>query len=300
MNKFIKSNYKSKFPKIAIDKDSSDLYEVKLSDYDNYINAVDKLIQKKKEDKRDLFREYILDKNMPKCCKYRGEINDMIDVIDQYLGRTIYSDNLFKLPYCDEKKGIRDAISILGISGSGKSWWIARYCELYKDLYPENDVFLITANKKSDPEFKNFKKKKLVVDREKIKQINFNEASFKNSCVILDDIESNDDGINFFIRELRDMLFEKSRKHNTIILSVCHKALSGRQTIKQNLECNGCVVFPRHNPKESRNVLRTYFDLDETQIKKVMDEKINNRWVYINKIYPRYYITEDKLQLLDL
>lgn len=49
MNKFIKSNYKSKFPKIAIDKDSSDLYEVKLSDYDNYINAVDKLIQKKRK-----------------------------------------------------------------------------------------------------------------------------------------------------------------------------------------------------------------------------------------------------------
>lgn len=301
MHRIITTKYFNNFDNvIGINRKNFNTYKLVEDKYDKYSKAVDKLVKSENENEKDLIKEYITDGNIPKRCSLRGKVNDMIDVIDLFLHRTIQLKKPYMFKFPMGINGNRDAISINGIAGSGKSWWIARYCELYMELYPSNTIYLITANVVNDKEFKKIKHKKLVVTRDIISQAKFDEGSFPNSLVILDDIESSDDGINLWIRGLRDMLFEKSRKHNTVILSVSHKALCGRLTVKQNLECNGVVVFPRHSPKEIRSLLNTYFDLNETQIKKILAEKINSRWVYVSKVYPRYYITDKKIQLIDL
>ncbi len=266
--------------------------------YENYSNAIDKLLDQteKDEDERLVIREYLEEKTRPKLRKYRCRINDMLIVLDKFLGRSVDMDEIFKMP-SDE---IRDAINIYGISGSGKSYWSSEYCKRYKKLYPDRKIYLITTNKHDDDHYKKIGINKLDLSNRKIiDSCDFDEKTFANSLVIFDDIETHDRGIDLFVRHLRDMLFLKSRKHRTNILNVIHKSLDGYKTTIPNIECTGCVIFPRYNWSGAVRVLETYFAITPCQMKLIHSTKKLSRWVYIHKVFPKYMIHKDKIQMID-
>lgn len=287
------SKSRSKNPVAVCD---DEIYYIKSRDYERYIDAVENIVFKNLGYNDDNIVDIILNKEKPpKNAKIL--INNLENAIDIKLKRVL-NGRFYKYPLCENMQ--RDAIVIFGQSGSGKSYWANNYCRLYHSLYPKNNIIMITCNEKIDETFKGLPYKRLLLnDTEKVKNMKYDEATFKNSLVILDDIETNNKEIKKFARNLRDILYEKSRKHKTVILSIIHRALQSNHTITQNNECTGVVIFPRKNPRESRNILDRYFDLDGNTIKEIMNEKRNSWSIYVHKEYPRFYLTEKKIKMID-
>ncbi len=271
---------------------------IKEMPYECYTNAVDKLLEDLNETsgEKDIIREYLEEKTRPNLRKYKSKISDMLVVLDDYLDRTLAVDDVFKLPCVSP----RDAINIYGISGSGKSYWASQYCKRYKKLYPKRSMYLITTNKSDDDHYKNMGIKKLdLSDREIIDECDMDETTFTDSLVIFDDIETHDRGIDLFVRQLRDLLFLKSRKHGTNIINVIHKSLDGHKSLIPNIECTGCIIFPRYNWSGAKRLLETYFAITPSQMKLIHSTKKSSRAVYIQKVFPKFMLYQDTAQMID-
>lgn len=273
--------------------------------YENHDKAIDEILELKsiKENlgskfddyEKTIIKDYLNERTIPKIRKYKTYISDMLYALDRCLNRSIDGQNFFRYP--GDK--IRDAINIYGISGSGKSYYAMQYCKRYRKIYPDRKIYLVTTNIHDDDLFRNLGIKKLSLSRDVIKKLKFDEKTFKNALVIFDDIESDDRAISEYVRRIRNMLFLKSRKHHTSILNIIHKALGGHDTVTCNNECTGGVFFIRHNWAESKRLLSKYFELNDSQLKMVYATKKSSRCVYVHKIFPKFLICDDKIQMLD-
>lgn len=283
---------------INCSKSKKKLIYITKSNYDEYTEEIEKLLDTyiNDEDQRKILYSFVEERTLPRG-KYRKMISNMISALDIKFGRVIEIDKCMRYP----NPLTRDAINIYGMQGSGKSYWTRKYVNIYSKVYPDKEIYLLTTNTENDPLYNNTGIKKLNITRELIENVNFDETTFENSLVIFDDIEHYDQGIYTWIRNIRDILFLKARKHNVDVINVIHKGLNSRLTSIPNNECNGCVIFPRFNTQEARKILQNYFELNNKQIETIFSKEMkkNSRWVYINKVYPKYLICENGTQLLD-
>lgn len=283
--------------KKVIALDDKNQYTIDEKDsYEDYIDNLQLLLDKYVKNNADIdyVRDCVEERKLPRG-KNRKIVGDIINSLDDFYTKTIKSKNIIKYPYSERP----DFINVYGSAGSGKSYWTCCFAKQYKEKYPDNQIYLITTNVEDDSNYKGIGMKKLVVSRDIIDGLEFDESSFEDSLVIFDDIEHPDVGIYTWIRSLRDLLFLKARKHNTDIVNVIHRALDNHNTKIPNDECNGCVVFPRHSWTQAKKVLTTHFNLTNCQLRKINSLKKNNRHVYISRIYPKYAIASNDIILLD-
>lgn len=65
------------------------------------------------------------------------------DVKHPFIEYTLKEEEQF-LPISDPNKE-RSVIYITGQSGSGKSWWVAEWCKRYKQMYKNNNIYLLSS-----------------------------------------------------------------------------------------------------------------------------------------------------------
>lgn len=176
----------------------------------------------------------------------------------------------------------RDSIYLTGVSGSGKSKWIADYLDNYKDKHPDNDILYFSSLER-DECFDSLnptciKKSKLLEDPiEDIKEIG-------NSVCIFDDTNAiRDNSYNRLVNGLRDSILETGRHHDITILCTSHIATDGAKTKYPIRESHSMVVFPLGNMQIDR-LLSTYAGMNKKAIEKI--KKLGSRWVMINKHAP--------------
>lgn len=297
---FVLSKNKTKDEPVAYN--SKEKWYIDKISYEENDKAIDNIldlniVEENKFDnyEKTVIKEYLNERTVPKSRKYKIIISDMLYALDRYLNRSVEGSDFFKYP----NNKLRDAINIYGISGSGKSYFAMQYCKRYRRIYPDRKIYLVTTNIHDDEIYSNLKIKKLGLTRDIIQKLKFDEKTFENSLVIFDDIESADRAISAYVRGIRNMLFLKSRKHHTSILNIIHKGLGGHDTAISNNECTGGVFFVRYNWNESKSLLSKYFELTNSQLKIIHATKKTSRWVYIHKIFPKFLICSDRIQMLD-
>jgi hypothetical protein len=100
----------------------------------------------------------------------------------------------------------RDVIYCCGLGGSGKSYYIANYCEKYQNLHKRNKVYLFSECTE-DPVFD--KKKyinRIIIDDELLEgKIEWNEFE---DCCIMDDIDALSVKYKEYITELKNKLLK--------------------------------------------------------------------------------------------
>jgi hypothetical protein len=186
---------------------------------------------------------------------------------------------------------------ISGQSGSGKSTWISNYAQTYKKLFPNNSIYVISRHNE-DPVLDKIKGIKRLELDEEILEAEIDIEDFKDSLIILDDIETiSDKKINKLITNLRDDLLQNCRHHNIYLCCVSHSILNYGYTRSLILESDLIVFFPRSGGYQIKRYLKEYQGYNKEQINIIM--RLPSRWVCINKnTYPPSVISENDIYIL--
>lgn len=187
-----------------------------------------------------------------------------------------------------KNKGGRDIIYVCGKNGSGKSYYVGEYVKMYHSMYPE-DRIICFSRLMSDETFQKLGIEKYLfrihVD-DAILENHFDLSDFKDSLVIMDDIESSQVSkvIIKYLHNLRDDLIENGRHFNINLLLTNHQIMNYKDTRTLLDECSSIVIFPNLNiPYQITRLLKAYFNFDNKQIKKIFN--LNSRWVCLNLKY---------------
>jgi len=220
----------------------------------------------------------------------------------------------------EQEANIRDVIYVAGVSNSGKSTFISQFLKMYKEIYPDNPVFIFSAVP-TDKAFKWLEEldekhiKKLKNDEEYERQfvrIPLDE-SFKemlddgdewtvddlfHSAVIFDDIDViQDRQIRDAVRKLRGQCLQIGR-HNAITTICTSHMICDRERTKLLLcESTKIVLFPRSGDENSISYcLKQYCGFTKEQITNFLN--IPSRWCMVNKTYPKYVMGKNTCYLL--
>lgn len=188
-------------------------------------------------------------------------------------------------------------VFISGMSGSGKSTWIANYAKNYKKLFPKNNVIVISRHDEDDVIDKIGKIKRIKLTDE-ILDAEIDIKDLANSLIIMDDIDTiPSKPIANLIARLRDDLLENARHHNIYMCCVSHQILNYKNTRHLILESDSIVFFPRSGGYQIKRFLKEYISLEKDKINMIM--KLPSRWVMINKnTYPNTLISENDIYIL--
>lgn len=186
-----------------------------------------------------------------------------------------------------DKTSDRATIYVAGASGSGKSYWVAQYCEEYHKSYKNNPIWLISENEE-DPAFDS----KPYIKRLIISDMDTNPVDFKDfsDClVIFDDTDCLKGTLGKAIDSLRDKLLKNSRKFKVSVITTNHDACGIK--LKSVLNESRMIVFFLLNYNRSLKYLcEQYLGLNKNVIEKLRKNK--SRWTCFVKNYPSYIIQQ--------
>jgi hypothetical protein len=193
----------------------------------------------------------------------------------------------------------RYSIFTSGNSGSGKSTAIAQFLKDNKPKTKGAGIFLFSPIQ-DDKALSTIKNLIHIDLRELEDELGrpFEVEDIPNgSVVIFDDIESYPKPINKEYEQLRDIIAERGRHNNISLISVSHNATNGTKTKVQIRECNYWILFPKHNMRDTKNILKVYGGLDQKDIEKIIN--MDTRSILYKKTVPRYAVGQHAVIAFD-
>lgn len=191
----------------------------------------------------------------------------------------------------------RQTIGVFGPSGVGKSTWIKDYCDSFSKFY-KMPISLFSHLESDDTldKVKNITRIKL--DDELITDPLDMEQDFYDSLVIFDDAIS---GLNRKIDEeltkFKNQVLQLGRHSNIYYIESVHQGLGGPKTKLLLSESTGMVIFPIGGDIHTmRTLLTKYCGVNSKEVENIVAS--GERWVYINKSYPRFILSSHKIYLI--
>jgi len=207
----------------------------------------------------------------------------------EFVDLKLKSDFEFQLAPIPKKELERICLYVAGESGSGKSYFIREYVKRYKQMFPKNNIFLISYLK-SDETIDEYKE---------IIRINWDNGvdfmndclteeffeSLKNSFVIFDDVDSiPNKNKKAVIYKLIHKILRIGRHENISIAIVSHELYASHELKLILNECHTITWFPKRlSHKKKKYLLENYFGLSKEQINKV--NSITDRSVTYIKLH---------------
>lgn len=199
--------------------------------------------------------------------------------------KALRTNNEEIIPLPDPK--IRQVSYIAGPSGSGKSFYVAKYVSNYKKLFPKNDVYLFCRTD-DDPAFKDLKVKYMLLNEDiylnPIDPIN----ELENCLLIFDDCDTlPDKKVKAALDKLKNDVMEVGRKKNIYIAITSHLINKGFETKTVMNEAQLITFFPKGGSVYNiKYLLEKYIGLDKKQIKFILGLP-STRWITIKKTFPQ-------------
>ena len=186
-----------------------------------------------------------------------------------------------------DKNTERITMYVCGSAGSGKSYFVAQFCEEYHKTFKSNQIYLISEN----DEDKAFDSKDYI-KRIEISDLDSNPLDwkeFQDCLIIFDDIDSIKGKLGKTIDDMRDKLLKNSRKFRVSVISTSHDACGIK--LKSVLNESKTIVFFMMNYNRSlKYLLENYLGLSKNVIEKLKNSK--SRWTAFTKSYPSYLVQQ--------
>ncbi len=190
---------------------------------------------------------------------------------------------------------------IAGSSGSGKSYYAAKYIQKYRKLYPKSKFFLFSCLKE-DPVLDKLKPHRITISEELVENPIELDEVIEGSIVLFDDIDvvSNKE-IQKSVNKIKDQILQLGRHKNIKIIITSHLVNGNdRNTTRVIMsEMQSFTFFPKSGSIfQIKYCLKQYFGMSATQITKVL--KLDSRWVTITKVYPQVIISEHECIFMNI
>ena len=234
-----------------------------------------------------------------------------------------YDEDAKDIIYYSNKKGIQKAIGkfivlpelkdefdivyVIGMMGSGKSYFCAEYAKNYKKIYPKNKVFLFSQKKQDktfDDEHKDLNLEKVKLDEEFLdKEIDINDhVEYHNSLLIFDDfMHFSNKKILSKICNLILQCITLGRQFHMYICITSHLFYYGcNRELYMNIqnEVKKLVWFRGANKKQLRYVLGEYYGYDKSDSLNIINFDKNSRFTCLLK-FPQILISRNKIITLE-
>jgi predicted AAA+ superfamily ATPase len=232
-----------------------------------------------------------------------GKYNGQTISIDTDFSRDANNEGKFKeivihdgtleiMPPANNK---RQCIFIIGPSGSGKSYFCSQYLTRYKNIYPNNDIVLISPV--TDDK---------ILNRHNPIKLSINDSNFldpesrveleelRDKLVIFDDISAlKDKKLREGVQQLVQEVLLTGRHYNISCLITEHLLILSNTYIKHCInESHALVLFPKSGSKyHTKRILKEYAGFGPKDINKVLS--IPSRSVFIHKNFPPYIVGKD-------
>lgn len=208
------------------------------------------------------------------------------------------------------QSSMRDGSIIIGQAGSGKTYTVDLYCQLYKKLNPTNEILFFTMNnaeidRSLTKELYKFVPMQKFIDKLDLIKNNAEDMKnighyFSNSMLIFDDIGTLKANKKFekIIWDFIDSAFENMRKHHVSLLVITHSSRLGTKGTISKEEINRyCIVGSSLQTLNDR-ILDTTLGWNNKTIKMFFSNEINTRWRSI-ELKKKVIITEKVVYTTD-
>jgi len=189
------------------------------------------------------------------------------------------------------KQRERSVLFVSGMSGSGKSFFSARFISEYHKMYKKRPIYVFSYFQK-DPSLDSLKYLKRIPLNDKFINIELSLDDFQDSLVLMDDIDTiRNKAIKNKLYRILHSLLELGRHNNCEVLYLSHIATKGHETKCILNECTSVTVFPTNMSSRSFSyLLGSYFGMSKDQMKRI--RQLKSRAVTILKSYPNIVIFE--------
>lgn len=192
--------------------------------------------------------------------------------------------------------GKRECIEIAGKSGSGKSTYAAQYAKIYKTMFPERNLFIVSrCDIKNDPAFNGINLLQIDVNESLLKTPIDMEKELNRPCLLIfDDITTiQNPKLKKAVEKLVIDSLEIARKFGVTVLFLNHLLIDNDRGLARTVlhEIDKLVVFPTSgNPQQIKYVLCKYFEFTDKQVQKML--KTSSRWLCVSKEHPKVVLSE--------
>jgi GTPase SAR1 family protein len=182
----------------------------------------------------------------------------------------------------------RSTILIIGMAGSGKSYFASQWLSEYQKLYPKYPIYIF-SEKTYDEQLDKIKNTKRIKLSHDLTELDYTE--FAESCCVFDDIDGLDKPIRKIVNILRDKLLKLGRSQKTTVVSTNHNSTDGIDTKTLLNEAQTIVFFMANYNRSLKYLLENYLGMTKEDISKTRKNK--SRWTaYVKQSYPNVVIQQ--------
>ncbi len=238
--------------------------------------------------------------------KLPDDLSDLPDMIKDFMSARIQKQMVTsgKFRYVPNTNR-RDSIYVAGVSGAGKSFWVADYLEFYKKLFPDSKIYLF-SEKLTEPIFDKFNMTRIAM-----KELDENGQFIlisdpieplteleEGSLVIFDDVDSiRHKHLKKEVFSIAETIFKVGRSRGMSVIMTSHTLSNYRETRDFISESNIKVIFPRRGSKHfSREFMKTYVGLGKKEAERVYD--LDSRAVVFHCDHPSWILSDHELKMM--
>lgn len=192
--------------------------------------------------------------------------------------------------FCRKTQKDRAMVYLSGSSGAGKTFVVNQYCELYKKIKKENQIYFLSKNnwridESLNHDIYNFvdvdKFIEYYTEEENVKEFE-QTLEYNNSLFVFDDIGSLSHNSKKVMWRIINIILEYKRKNLISCVIISHENTMGHDTKKLIPEIKNYLIFPRNLQVKSNRLLTNYLGLSKQDIQEITDSYDTTLWVSID------------------
>jgi hypothetical protein len=224
-----------------------------------------------------------------------SSISEEGELVQKYRTRIDIESGVIKSQFPNTT--LRDIIYVAGPQGSGKTTYVKRYLEEFKEVFPDKRIILF-SRVEGDDAFKEFPDiiEFDITDPDIIDEPLDVKKELTDSLLIFDDYLSLDNKIqkslNITLKDAIQNGRDHSKSGKDVYVAITSHQITDRNRTRDILtEMSTLTFFPRGGDLfHIEYVLKFYFGLKKDKINEILD--LNSRWITISKRMPRYVLWE--------